>query len=452
MIGGKGPVIRDLSAKGRYRQEKEQKKGNKKLLALLCVILLAFLLRPFFFSKQEDESSEEKSEETLTLNEKGVSRKNIYDRNLEELAVSFQFSSIYVKPLEFDDIASTIMQLAEVLELNDQKLQEELKTQRGFKWLAKNISQDKADKVAALDLAGVYFYKQEERFYPNRINASHVIGDVTDDHGLSGVELFYDNLLRESESEQAFADTVGGAGGKDLVLTLDVSMQMMLEKEMMQLLAKTKSDEVVLANQTAINALVMEAATGEIFSYAQLPAAETINSDHEMGGGLLSRRIDPGMLSMLFDVAAAYNEGRNVLSSEEMLPEKIHYLRPRKMKSKRITKKVRWARFEDGNYGSMWLANALAELGQLPGNGHTPLLNGQYAVDLPGSKIYMELINVIMGYLLPFCRDFPSLCHTVFKPGLYYALQSSWSSPPFFAFSLCRILFSPIYIYIYIYI
>lgn len=386
MIGGKGPVIRDLSVKGRYRQEKEKKRGNKKLLALLGLVLLAVLLRPFFFSKQGDDSSEEKSKETLSLNEDGVSRKNIYDRNLEELAISFKISSIYVKPLEFDDIATTVMQLAQVLELDEQELLEELKTQRSFKWLVKNISKEKADKVSALGLPGVYFYEQEERFYPNRINASHVIGDVTDDHGLSGVELFYDNLLRESESEQAFVDAVGGAVGKDLVLTLDVEMQVMLEGEMMKLLAKTKDEEAVFADQTAISALVMGAATGEIFAYAQLPAAGDVGQDLEMAGGLLSRRIEPGMLSLLFEVAAAYNEGRNVLSSEEMLSENIHYLRPRKLKKKRISRKVKWARFKDGTYGSQWLAESLAELGQLPGSGYPQLLNSHYAVDLPGSN------------------------------------------------------------------
>ena len=253
MIGGKGPVIRDLSVKGRYRQEKEKKGSNKKLLlTLLGLVLLAILLRPLFFSKQDDESLQEKPEETLPLNEDRVSRKNIYDRNLEELAVSFKLSSIYVKPLEFDDIATTVMQLAQALEFDEQEMLEELKTQRSFKWLVKNISKDKADKVSALGLDGVYFYEQDERFYPNRINASHVIGDVTDDHGLSGVELFYDNLLRESESERAFTDAVGGSVGKDLVLTLDVEMQVMLEGVMMQLLAKTKDEEAVFADQTAI--------------------------------------------------------------------------------------------------------------------------------------------------------------------------------------------------------
>ena len=386
MIGRKGPGVKDLSAKGRYRQEKKQEKGHKKLLAFLFVILLALLFRPFFLSEQEDESTEEKHEEMLPLHEKTVSRKNIYDRNFEELAVSFQLSSIYVKPLEFNDIASTVRQLAEVLELDEQKLQEELKNQRSFKWLAKNISQDKADKVAALGLAGIYFYKQEERFYPNRINASHIIGDVTDDHGLSGVELFYDNLLRENASKQGVLDTVDGPLAKDLVLTLDVAMQMMLEGEMLKLLSKTKNDTAVLENQTAMSALVMEAATGEIFSYAQLPAAGTLDPDRQMEGGLLTGQRDPGMLSMLFDVAAAYNEGRNVLSAAEVLPEKIHYLRPRKMKKKRVTRKIRWARFDDGSYGSIWLADAFVELGQLPGSGYSSLLNGQYAVDLPGSN------------------------------------------------------------------
>ncbi len=389
MIGGNGHVIRDLSGKKSYRQDKDKKKWglNKKIVFLLCFILLVAWLWPFFFSKDDqDKTTQDVETESLQLVEQRVSRKTIYDRNLMELAMSFTVNSIYVKPLEFDDIASTVTQLADVLGLAEQDLLAELKTQRSFKWLVKNISKEKADKVAALDLAGVYFYEQEERFHPKQVHVSHVIGDVTDERGLSGVELFYDNLLHESEGEEALADEIGDAVGKDLVLTLDVAMQKMLEGEMLKLLPKIKNEEAVFLDQTAISALVMGAATGEIFAYAQLPSAGTIRSDTEIGDRILSRQVRTGMLSKLFDVAAAYNEGRGALSSDKVVPEGIHYLRPRKMKKKRVSQQIWWGQFDDGTYGAMWLAKALTDLGQLPGNGHVPLLNGHYAVDLPGQN------------------------------------------------------------------
>ena len=54
MIGGNGPVVRDLSGKKSYRQDKEEKKWGlgRKIIVLLCFVLLVVWLKPFFFSNE----------------------------------------------------------------------------------------------------------------------------------------------------------------------------------------------------------------------------------------------------------------------------------------------------------------------------------------------------------------------------------------------------------------
>jgi len=52
-------------------------------------------------------------------------------------------------------------------------------------------------RVAALQLEGVGFMKENRRFYPKRDLASHLLGYVgLDNVGLGGIEAAYDKLIR----------------------------------------------------------------------------------------------------------------------------------------------------------------------------------------------------------------------------------------------------------------
>ncbi|MCJ7602376.1 MAG: hypothetical protein MUO63_12880, partial [Desulfobulbaceae bacterium] len=281
MKGYKGPFDSNWGKEGRYSRDEEKKKRivRQWFLAGLAVMLIMAVAYFFFFRESPPTESDRAKNETVNVNEEvplavpqkkeEVRRRNIYDRNLNELAISFKVDSIYVKPLEFDNIEKTVSLLADALNLDGKDVLEELKTQRSYKWVVKNISPEKATSVAALNLPGVYFYEQEQRFNPSRANMGQIIGEVKDGHGLSGIELFYDNLLLGS-SAQADSVTTGG-GGKSLVLTLDGKMQLLLEQEMTAMLNEIRLDEAVAEEMTAVSALLMDADQGEILAYVKLP-------------------------------------------------------------------------------------------------------------------------------------------------------------------------------------
>ena len=205
--------------------------------------------------------AEEVAEVALPVEER-VQRNNIFDRNLSELAVSFRVSSVYVKPLEFDNIEETVALLAGTLEFDEQQMLTELKTQRSFKWLVRNISPSKAAEIESLKLNGVYFYEEDERFYPSQVNISHVIGEVKDEHGLSGIESFYDTLLRWEIGEPGTEDEQEDkpVAGKDLILTLDVRMQKALEKEKLERIIQAGRFAPTGANRQGLQYVVLHRA------------------------------------------------------------------------------------------------------------------------------------------------------------------------------------------------
>lgn len=185
-----------------------------------------------------------------------VSRKNIYDRNLNELAVGFKLSSIYVRPVEVRDAESFARRISPLMGLNEEVIFSSLKSEGSLLWLGRKIDETLARRVMELGLPGLYRTHEIERYYPNHFTAAHILGFVRDEQGLDGIEYFYDNELR--------AETVSQNSGGHLILSLDLRIQRLLEKQLAELIASTKA--------TSAKALVMEANTGAILAMASLPA------------------------------------------------------------------------------------------------------------------------------------------------------------------------------------
>ncbi|MBI5558179.1 MAG: PASTA domain-containing protein [Deltaproteobacteria bacterium] len=366
----KDPFFKHWVKAGGYGGKEENR--GKKISGLKIIVLLGIIISlawgySFFFVKSVPETEgvtkvEEPAPSPPPEEEKN--RKNIYDRNLRALAISFKVESIYVKPLEFDDIEKTVSSLAGALELDEKNVLDELKAQRSFKWVVKNISPEKARSVEALKLPGVYFYEQEQRFYPNRANTAHIVGEVKDGRGLSGVELLYDDILLSNAGQPGAAENGGREIG--LVLTLDSKMQMLMEQEMTEMLKEISAHESASENITGVSALLVDASAGEILAYSKLPsfAVTDLHAASSAGGEdrLLSGQLDPGLLSQLYRVAAFYEQGLPVMAGADVLPEYIKLLAPR------LTKKARGGsgkfpvvQVKDGSYVSDWLVSALLE-------------------------------------------------------------------------------------------
>ncbi len=116
-----------------------------------------------------------------------------------------------------------------------------------------------------------------QRFYPQGALASHIVGFVQAEHfGLYGLEEYYDTFLRAEgvglleQSEQTLDSLspdvrrfLPSVAGKDLVLTIDRSIQYIIEDELAQAIAKYRAQSGTI--------IVMEPHTAAILGMANWP-------------------------------------------------------------------------------------------------------------------------------------------------------------------------------------
>ena len=201
-------------------------------------------------------------------------RGTIYDRNGTELAMSIDVDSVFAVPSEIPDQESTAQVLAKVLDLDAQDLLARLRSQRNFAWMKRKVDAETSDRLRELNLRGIYFQKEPKRFYPKRDLAAQVIGYVgTDDEGLGGIELVYDDDLRGIPGKQTISVDARRKWygrverepdpGQNLVLTIDGTIQYIVEKELEQAMLDTKAE--------AGTVVVQNPRTGEILALANRP-------------------------------------------------------------------------------------------------------------------------------------------------------------------------------------
>jgi cell division protein FtsI (penicillin-binding protein 3) len=201
-------------------------------------------------------------------------RGNIYDRNGYPLAMSIDVDSVFAVPGEVHDQETTAVILGKVLDMNPQEIVARLQSNRNFAFIKRKIDAETAERVRELNLRGIYFRKEPKRFYPKRELAAQAIGYVgMDDEGLGGLEREFDDDLRgipgqeliSIDARRKWFSTVEKPPepGQNLVLTIDQTIQYIVEKELDQGMADTQA--------IAGMVVVENPRTGEILALANRP-------------------------------------------------------------------------------------------------------------------------------------------------------------------------------------
>src|SRR5216683_1633244 len=242
-------------------------------------------------------------------------RGSIYDRNMHPLAMSIPVDSAFAVPSELADEQLAARLLSGVLGIPHDVLEGRLASSRSFVWIARKLPPNKAEAVAALNLKGVYFQKENQRFYPKRDLASHVLGFVDlDEKGLGGIEYELDNQIRsKSEKIVVMADARqrwfdGGEAqrerGANVVLTLDEKIQYIAQRELLAAIEKTHA--------LAGSVIVMNPNTGEILAMANWPrfnpnVASEVPAESRMNRAVAAL-YEPGSTFKLITLAAAFDQ------------------------------------------------------------------------------------------------------------------------------------------------
>jgi len=248
------------------------------VFGILGFCLIAILVRLYQLQVLEHEKLSKHAErQYIRKVQLPQARGAIFDRNMNEVAISAKVDSIYANPkaLENPDRAAILM--ARALNLPTGKLKRLLSLDRYFVWVKRKVDQEESNKVRNLGLVGVHFLKENKRFYPKENLAAQLVGFCgIDNQGLNGLEYQYDAMIRgEGRSTTIIRDALGrwinlpdqfdlnDRKNIDLVLTLDLIIQHFTEEALDKQFRATQAKKGI--------AVVMQPWTGEILAMAERP-------------------------------------------------------------------------------------------------------------------------------------------------------------------------------------
>ncbi len=293
-------------------------------LSVITAIFIAgfgiIFLRAFHLQIVKKEHLEKRARlqylKTIKINSK---RGAIYDRNLKELAVSIEVPSIYAQPQRIKEPHRVARRLARVLAVDRQAILKNIRSNRRFVWVKRQVvlTDEKKEEIRRLTSQGVGMLKESRRFYPKGELAANLIGFAgIDSEGLEGVELYYDRYLKGSsmlirtEKDATgrtllFEDISARAEGMDVVLTIDSTIQYIVEKELKRAVERSQAKAGV--------AIVMDPYTGEILAMANVPSFDPNNFTRYSPSFWRNRAItdtfEPGSIMKTFLLAAVLEEG-----------------------------------------------------------------------------------------------------------------------------------------------
>ncbi|MGD9269304.1 MAG: penicillin-binding protein 2 [Desulfobacterales bacterium] len=284
-------------------------------IALFAVIGVKAVHLQVYRSPWLAQKASSQYEQSLKSNGK---RGTVYDRNLREMAITIDVTSIAVRPSRIGQPQHTAKALAKILKTDRLKILKKLKAKRPFVWIKRQANPKETAAVKALELAGIEFVPERKRFYPNKTLASQALGFTgLDGYGLEGIEFAYDRYLRGTDSNQmVYKDALGQVfdkrqsaaslnTGHNIILTIDRTIQYIAESAL--------EESVNEFSARSGMAIVMDPQTGAILAMAHVPLFNP-NAYMDFNKELWRNRaitdpFEPGSTMKIFSAAAAIESG-----------------------------------------------------------------------------------------------------------------------------------------------
>jgi len=262
------------------------------LFSFLAVLLGALIFRIGYWQIVRGEemrdrvTNQQTNEAEITAN-----RGTIYDRNYKVLAESATVNTLVCNPQQIkkdggQEIVAT--KLSEILGIDRDVIYEKITKDNQFQYIKKRITIEETEEIKKLKdssvdkemaklFSGVYFEEDSKRYYRYNI-AAHVIGFTGyDNNGQGGIELTFDDYLMGRKgsvlsartglglsSEYQYEEAFGAQKGDDVVLTIDETIQAILEKYLEQACVENQLKEGACG-------IIMNPKTGEILAMATKP-------------------------------------------------------------------------------------------------------------------------------------------------------------------------------------
>jgi cell division protein FtsI (penicillin-binding protein 3) len=248
-----------------------------------------------------------------------ANRGRILDRNGLLLATSVPSPSIWAIPEDVERDPAKLGQLAKLLGMTRAELERKLADEdKTFVWLKRQVDDQVAHQIAALNLKGIYQRKEYKRQYPEGEAAAHVVGFTNvEDNGQEGMELAFNQQLGgRAGSRRVIKDRLGRivedvgeqvppVDGRDLQLSIDSKVQFFAYQKLRDAVTENKA--------RAGSVVVLDATTGEVLALANYPSYSPNSRQNLTGEQLRNRAItdtfEPGSTMKPFTIGLAMESG-----------------------------------------------------------------------------------------------------------------------------------------------
>ena len=264
-------------------------KKKMRNVLFICFIILIFLLgRIGFIQFVQGSELKELAYMQQTLDrEINPKRGTIYDRTGKNvLAISSTVETVTVNPgnIKKEDKEKVAKKLSEIFELDYETVLKKVNKRSSIETIVKKVDKDKTDILRKWMeenniMTGINIDEDTKRYYPNSNLASQIIGFCgSDNQGLDGIESKYEEELKGQKGAiKRHTDAKGGeigeegenyvpaVDGNDLVLTIDLNIQSIVEKYL---------EEACIDNKCTDggNVIVMNPQNGDILAMATYPS------------------------------------------------------------------------------------------------------------------------------------------------------------------------------------
>lgn len=338
----------------KYKKNSTRIITNKRLLGVFMLFGLIFVLvigRLFYLMVSNSKVYKTKASQQWT-SQVSVSAKRgrILDRNNNELAVSLEAyrvdidmntlrQSLKSKSMTMDQLVN---KLSIILNKSDKEISNilYLKSPNGmpvkFTTLIRKIDKNQADKIKELKISGFIVSSDSKRVYKNNNFLASTLGYTNSEgNGVSGVELSYNKELSGIPGQKILeTDNVGNqlpyedsqyiapVEGKDLVLTIDQTIQLYAEQAAEKALTTNKAKSVTIT--------VMNPKNGEILAMVNKPDYDPNDPNgaknktgeeiaESWKNNAVQNTFEPGSIFKVITSYAAMSE--NVVNDETRFPD-----------------------------------------------------------------------------------------------------------------------------------
>lgn len=307
------------------------------ILGLFFFAMSAIVLRLVFLQVRDAEALQTRGESqrmrTVPL---PAMRGSILDRYGRELALSLEAEAVYADPQHVTDPAAEADQIAPLLGERPAQIQPLLMGSGTFAYIARQVDQPVADKIAALQLPGIGFLPESKRYYPSgALGAPQVVGIMgvgptnAYDEPRGGLELAYNDVLAGTDGQKQIEIGRDGnpipqgvdivtppVAGQDLVTTIDPQLQYQ---------AQLALQEAVKSNGAKGGTVIMmNPKTGEVLAMATYyPSGKKGQASvvDRTSNPAIGNVYEPGSVNKVITASAAIEENKVPLNEVFHVPD-----------------------------------------------------------------------------------------------------------------------------------